>query len=168
MKARKVKASFRVIDGIDAWADLESQISALERFTRVAGDDAAPIATQSSDDDAKAKYLDGAAKRIKDAVASAQNLGAREKQIAADQAARAIEHARDLQRSLVAPGVSVATGTADKLRQAEEAAKKLVPWYLAMGAVLWIGVAVAAYLIYTEQKKSGRAAGKAMKESGVM
>jgi CHASE3 domain sensor protein len=155
MKAKKVKASFRVIDGIDPWSDLESQLDALERFTRIAGDEAAPIATASSDDQTKAQYLASAAQRISDAVKSAKNLSDKEKAIAADQATRAIEKARDLQRALVAPGVSVATGTADKLRQAEAAAKALVPWYLAIGALAWLAIGVVAFVIY-DSAKSGK------------
>lgn len=159
MNARKVKVkSFRVIDGIDAWEDLESQLAALEKTARkppadpsAIGDDAV---TTSSSPEAKAKYLDEAADRIRKAVAAAQNLGDKEKQIAADQAARAIERARDLQRSLVAPGVAVAYGAADKLDKAEEAAKKLIPWYAAIGVVTWIVLGVAAYFVI-DSAKSG-------------
>ncbi len=155
MNARKVKASFRVIDGIDPWSDLESALENLERFTRVSGDDSAPIATQSSDDATKANYIDSAAQRISDAVKSAKNLSDKERAIAADQATRAIEKARDLQRSIVTPGVNVATNTADKLRQAEAAAKGLVPWYLAMGALAWLAIGVVAFVIY-DSAKSGK------------
>jgi hypothetical protein len=171
MSARKVKVrSFRVIDGIDPWEDLASQLDALEKTARkppsspeAIGDD---TVTTESTADAKAKFLDDAAERIQKAVSAARKLGDKERQVAADQAARAIERARDLQRALVAPGVAVAYGAADKLNAAEEAAKKLVPWYAAIGVVTWIVVVAGVYLIYETQKKGGPRAARAIMSRG--
>jgi benzoyl-CoA reductase/2-hydroxyglutaryl-CoA dehydratase subunit BcrC/BadD/HgdB len=170
MNARKVKVkTFRVIDGIDPWEDLESQIAALEKTARkpptTDGDDAAAVTT-ASDDDAKTKYLDEAAERIRKAVANAQKLGNKEKQIAADQAARAIERARDLQRALVMPTANAAYSAAQTLDKAEQAAKDLVPWYLAIGGVMWVAIGVAVFVIYEAQKKGGPRVARAIVSRG--
>jgi predicted NBD/HSP70 family sugar kinase len=171
MNARKVKVkTFRVIDGIDPWEDLESQIAALEKIARkppttaTAGDDAA--VTAASSDDAKTKYLDEAAERIRKAVANAAKLGDREKQIAADQAARAIARARELARAVVEPGVKASYAAAETLDKAETAAKSLVPWYLAIGGVMWVAIGVAVFVIYEAQKKGGPRVARAVMSRG--
>ena len=171
MNARKVKVkTFRVIDGIDPWEDLESQIAALEKIARkppttaTEGDDAA--VTAASSDDAKTKYLDEAAERIRKAVANAAKLGDREKQIAADQAARAIARARELARAVVEPGVKASYAAAETLDKAETAAKSLVPWYLAIGGVMWVAIGVAVFVIYEAQKKGGPRVARAIASRG--
>ena len=153
MKARKVKSTFRVIDGIDPWTELESEVSRLEAISRVAGDDASVVPTSASSDADKGAFLGNIADRIKQAAQKASALGDKERKIAADQAASAIEKARDLQRAIVKPGVDTAYSAADKLDRAEAAVKSLVPWYLAIGVVAWIAIGIVAYEIWQSTKK---------------
>ena len=153
MKARKVKSTFRVIDGIDPWTELESEVSRLESISRVAGDDASVVPSSASSDETKATYLGSIADRIKQAAQKASALGDKERKIAADQAASAIEKARDLQRAIVKPGVDTAYAAADKIDRAEEAVKKLVPWYLAIGVVAWIAIGIIVYEIWESAQK---------------
>ena len=169
MKARKVKARvLRVIDG-DDWTILALEVSRLEtiaRAPRIAGDDATP--SDTSDDATKAGYLDKAADRIRDALERAKNLGDKEKQIAADQATRAIESARELALKLATgPQVAIAKQVQGKLDAAAEVAKTIVPWYLAIGVATWIAIGVGAWLVFSSAK-SGRTTRRVNRMTGAV